>query len=291
MSKRQREAAFGDAWGAAFGERAFGDVLRRLYAAISEAEQSGELPPLTLQRLQVEDSPGDRSATHVERGLASWHASAVVEDGWRRLDCGGQGVLAGTDTHANERLEALGAERCPAWRQAWMGTTAECSLHHLLTELAHVRELRRSGVVSFRAFLPESRLYFQQVAWNGRALTLSEDVLTHEASGDACRGVLVAHVPVDSRKRVVLEVLPGGQPMSAAQVQEAVAQAPHQVCAPQARRVARRPDDRRLSTNPARGVALAGSQGAVRAAGTGGAAAVSASRARRREVAAPPPCM
>ena len=202
MSKRQREAAFGDAWGAAFGERAFGDVLRRLYAAISEAEQSGELPPLTLQRLQVEDSPGDRSATHVERGLASWHASAVVEDGWRRLDCGGQGVLAGTDTHANERLEALGAERCPAWRQAWMGTTAECSLHHLLTELAHVRELRRSGVVSFRAFLPESRLYFHQVA-NGRALTLSEDVLTHEASGDACRGVLVAHAHVS----IVLKVL------------------------------------------------------------------------------------
>ena len=286
MSKRKHEPAAFEAL-----QRARGEVLRRLYAALSEAEQAGHLPTRTLHRLQVEASPGDSAATHIDRAMASWHASATARGSWRQLGCGGQGVFAGTDTHANERLEALGAERLPAWREAWMGTTAEGALHHLLTELAHVRELRGSRVVSFRAFLPESEQYFRQVAESASALTLSEDVLTHEASGDACRGVLVAHVPVDSRERVVFEVLPRGEPMSAAAVRRAAAEAPAAPRAPQARGVARRSDDGRLSTNPARDVALAGSQGAVRAAGTEGAAAVSASRARRQGVAPPPPRM
>ena len=50
-------------------------------------------------------------------------------------------------------------------------------------------------------------------------------------SGEPCPGVLVVHVPVDPRQPVVLEVLPSGAIMSAAQVQEAAVEAPAALCA------------------------------------------------------------
>ena len=200
--------------------RARDHLLERLRAALRAESQ---LPRLTLQRLLASLPVGDSVASHTMRGAASWHASAVAREDWRRLDGGGRGVRAWTDTHANEQLEALGAQRLPGGLGAWMACTLQGALDHLLNEQVHVRELRRTGVVTFHAFLPEWPQYFRQVPQGCGALTLPEDAQTHTASGAAHPGVLLVRVPVDPAAPVELEVLPLGLPMAEAEVRSTAA--------------------------------------------------------------------
>ena len=209
--------------------RARDHLLERLRAALRAESQ---LPRLTLQRLLASLPVGHGAASHTALGAASWHASAVAREDWRRLDGGGRGVRAWTDSHANEQLEALGAQRLPGrpdvWRlpgmlDVWMACTLQGSLDHLLNEQVHMRELRRTGVVTFHAFLPEWPQYFRQVSHGCGALTLLEDAQTHTASGAAYPGVLLVRVPVDPAAPVELEVLPLGLPMAEAEVRSTAA--------------------------------------------------------------------
>ena len=200
--------------------RARDHLLERLHAALRAESQ---LPRLTLQRLLASLPVGLSAASHTALGAASWHASAVAREDWRRLDGGGRGVRAWTDSHANEQLQALGAQRLPGRLDVWMACTLQGSLDHLLNEQVHVRELRRTGVVTFHAFLPEWPQYFRQVSHGCGALTLLEDAQTHTASGAAYPGVLLVRVPVDPAAPVELEVLPLGLPMAEAEVRSTAA--------------------------------------------------------------------